>query len=144
MYSSDLRRAVETAQIVAAAKGLAVRTLADLREVDVGEWAGLTWEEIERRFPDGIVRHHERGHGWEQGESYEEMARRVLRALRRIGSAHPQDAVLVVGHGGTMRAIAAHMDGMDVASHRRHDTSYVLNCEVRRIVIEDGALRRMP
>ncbi|MDQ3874336.1 MAG: histidine phosphatase family protein [Actinomycetota bacterium] len=143
VYSSDLRRAVETAQIVATAKGLAVRALPELREVDVGEWAGLTWEEIERRFPEGVVRHHERGHGWEHGKSYEQMACRVLRALRGIGVRHPRDAVLVVGHGGTMRAIAAYIDRMDVANHRRHDGSRVLNCEVRRIAIENGVLRRM-
>jgi broad specificity phosphatase PhoE len=140
VYSSDLRRAVETAQIVAKRHGLEVETDPDLREVDVGEWSGLTWGEIEERYPDGVVRHRERGHGWERGESYEAMTDRVLSALRRIASQHDGDQVLVVVHGGTMRALAAHVASEGVVEHRR-SASAVRNCEVRVITIEDGVLR---
>lgn len=142
VYSSDLRRAAETAAMVAGALRLEVRTLPGLREVDVGEWSGLTWAEIEERFPDGVRRHHERGHGWTEGESYEEMQRRVLGALRTIAAGHPGARVLAVVHGGTMRTIAAHIDGMDVAAHRRAGRSRPAgNCEVRRIVVWRGTLR---
>ena len=53
VYSSDLRRALETAVILAAPHDLAVVTDADLREIDVGAWSGLTRAEITERFPDG-------------------------------------------------------------------------------------------
>src|SRR5579871_6119870 len=56
IYSSDLRRAADTASIVADALGLTVRVDAELREVDVGEWSGLTSAEIEARFPEGAAR----------------------------------------------------------------------------------------
>ncbi len=124
-------------------KGLEVRARWQLREVDVGEWTGLTWAEIEQRFPGGIARHHERGHGWEQGESYEAMAERVLAELGRIAEEHPGGTVLVVAHGGTMRAIAAHADGVDVATHRRRNSTPVRNCELRILAIENGRLRRL-
>ncbi|HEU0337127.1 MAG TPA: histidine phosphatase family protein, partial [Gaiellaceae bacterium] len=51
VYASPLRRAYETAEIVAATHDLPLRSVAGLREVDVGSWSGLTRSEIEARFP---------------------------------------------------------------------------------------------
>ena len=140
VYASDLRRAAETAHIVAARFDLPVDLDAGLREVDVGEWSGLTWAEIGERYPGAVERHHTRGHGWDHGESYEQMAERVIAALHRIAERHPGERVLVVVHGGTMRALAARIDGVAVAEHRR-GSSPVRNCEVRVVVFEDGAMR---
>jgi len=56
VYSSDLRRAWETAEAVASAKGLDVIRLPELREVDVGSWSGLTRDECEARFPEAFAR----------------------------------------------------------------------------------------
>src|SRR5690348_1398191 len=56
IVSSDLRRAHETALIIAEVKRLPVATDAGLREIDVGSWSGLTPEEIEQCFP-GMVTH---------------------------------------------------------------------------------------
>jgi phosphoserine phosphatase len=141
-YSSDLARARETAEIVAAPHGLQVTALATLREVDVGDWSGLTWSEIEARFPDRVSRHLTAGHGWQGGESYEAMGERVLAALRSIAENHPAEQVLVVGHGGGLRALAAHADGMTVASHRGQH-SPARNCQVYRFAIQNGAVRRL-
>jgi broad specificity phosphatase PhoE len=93
VYSSDLSRASETAAAIAGEHGLAVLVDPDLREIDVGGREGLTREEVEQRFPDG---------GW-NGETREEHAARVLRALHRIADRHPDGRVVVVGHGGTLR-----------------------------------------
>ena len=54
IFSSDLERARETAEIVGEAFGLSVQLDPRLREVDVGEWSGLTTAEIEGRFPEGL------------------------------------------------------------------------------------------
>jgi 2,3-bisphosphoglycerate-dependent phosphoglycerate mutase len=142
VYSSDLRRALETAEEVARRKGVEVQPVRELREVDVGEWSGLTWLEIQSRFPEGVRRHNDRGHGWETGESYGEMAERVVGALRAIAARHGGERVLVVVHGGTMRAIAAHIDGVDVARHRRDGRATpAANCEIRVVAVDDGLLR---
>jgi len=140
VYASDLRRAVETAEIVAGRFDLPVRVDAALREVDVGEWSGLTWAEIGERFREGAARHSTRGHGWEHGESYEQMAERVVAALLQIAEHHEGERVLVVVHGGTMRAVAARLDDVLVAEHRRR-AAPVRNGEVRLVEYEDGALR---
>jgi 2,3-bisphosphoglycerate-dependent phosphoglycerate mutase len=142
VYSSDLRRAADTARIIARSKGLPVRQLAALREVDVGEFSGLTLAEIDARWPDAQGRYETRGYGWVTGESYETMASRVLTALRTIAADHPGKAVVVVGHGGTIRAMLAVADGLDVASHRRV-VGPAANCAVFRLAVRDGDLLRV-
>ena len=75
VYSSPLRRALETAEIVAAAHGQEPVTVDALLEVDVGSWQGLTRAEIEERYPDQFARwlDHVDGFGFEDGESYEQL-----------------------------------------------------------------------
>lgn len=119
VYASDLRRAVDTAAAVAARQGLPVRALAELREVDVGSWSGLTRAEAEARAPEGFRRWLDGGPGWEDGETYAAMSERVLAAVRRIANAHPARPVLVVCHGGPIRALHAAALGLDVDAYRR-------------------------
>jgi broad specificity phosphatase PhoE len=142
IYSSDLARARETAELIAERAGVPFILEPQLREIDVGEWQGLTRPEIEERFPEGFTNWAARGHGWEQGETYEALAERVLAAIDRIVQSYPKGRVVVVGHGGTIRAIRAHVDESTVAEHRRL-LPPVSNCEVFRIGAENGTLRRL-
>ena len=119
VYSSDLQRARETAQIVAQTKGLDVQTTPDLREVDVGSWSGLTRAEAEAGYPEQYARWLQGGEGWEDGETYDQLGERVVRAIRRIAKTHEGERVLVVAHGGTIRAIHAAALGVDVHTYRR-------------------------
>src|SRR5918994_5304372 len=120
VYTSPLRRARETADVVAARHGLEAIVVAELREIDVGGWAGLSRTEVESRFPDAFRRWVRGGEGWDDGESYTEMAARVVDAVLRIAEAHPGGArVLVVSHGGPIRALHAAAARMDVHAYRR-------------------------
>ena len=119
IYSSDLRRARDTAAVVADSQGLDVRIEPDLREVDVGSWAGLTRAEAEERFPEGFARWTKGYPGWEDGESYEAMTDRVIAAVKRIAAEHRDERVLVVSHGGPIRAMHAEALGLDVHAYRR-------------------------
>ncbi len=100
VYSSDLQRAHETAEIVAEPHGLPVVADPGLREIDVGSWSGFTRAELAARFPGG-----ERP----DGETREQHAGRVLAAVERIAREHPGARVLLVTHGGTMRAVRSHV-----------------------------------
>ena len=119
VYSSDLKRARDTAAVVAESQGLEVRQLHDLREVDVGSWSGLTRAEAEERFPEGFARWRDGYPGWMDGETYEAMTDRVLRAVREIATEHESGRVLVVSHGGPIRAMHAAALGLDVHAYRR-------------------------
>jgi broad specificity phosphatase PhoE len=119
VYSSTLRRAADTARVVAEAQGLELVRLPELREVDVGSWSGLTREEAEERFPKGFARWREGFPGWDDGEDYDDMAQRVIGAVVEVALAHEDGRVLVVSHGGPIRAIHAAALGLDVHEYRR-------------------------
>jgi broad specificity phosphatase PhoE len=119
VFSSDLRRAADTAAEVARAQGIEAVELQGLREVDVGSWSGLTREEAEQRFPAGFARWQKGFPGWDDGESYEEMTSRVLDAVLGVARAHEGGRALVVSHGGPIRAIHAAALGLDVHTYRR-------------------------
>jgi broad specificity phosphatase PhoE len=112
VYSSDLARAADTAEPIAAVHGLAVTTDPDWREIDQGDWTGLTDEQIKARWPErwGWARHWTARPG---GESPEEVQRRTLTGLRRVARAHPDGVVVVVSHGAAIRTVAAACLGLD-------------------------------
>jgi probable phosphoglycerate mutase len=119
IYSSPLRRAHETALVVGAALGLPVETRPALREVDVGSWQGLSRDEIEERFPDDFQRWLDGGDGWSGGETYAGLQERVVRELLALARRHAGRRVLVVCHGGTIRAAQAAAAGLQYADTRR-------------------------
>jgi 2,3-bisphosphoglycerate-dependent phosphoglycerate mutase len=119
VYSSDLARARDTARAVASRRDLAVVERRDLREVDVGSWSGLTRAEAEQRFPDGYRRWLGGSEGWEDGETYEQLRERVVEAVVAISEQHSGERVLVVAHGGSIRAIHAAALSVDVRTYRR-------------------------
>jgi broad specificity phosphatase PhoE len=126
VYSSDLARARETAAVIAGRHGLDVIETSDLREKDFGSWEGLTDTEIMARFPNA-----QRGE-WGDGESRAELADRVVAALTEIAAAHFGGRVLVVTHGGPMRAALAH-SGSELPP-------LIANCDVVHLTVADGLL----
>jgi broad specificity phosphatase PhoE len=143
VFTSPLRRASETAEIVARRLALEVEPLEPLREIDVGAWSGLTRDEVAARFPDAYARWLERApHGFEDGETYDQLAARVLPAIRRLAERHPSETLLVVTHGGPSRVIQAHAAGIDYAEARRRET-VLANCAVCRFAVENGDIRRI-
>jgi probable phosphoglycerate mutase len=127
VYSSDLLRAHETARIVAQRRGLEVTAIRDLRERHFGTWEGLTDDEILVRFPEA------HSGAWGDGETRDEMAQRVFDALQRIAETHPSGRVLVVSHGGPLRAVLTHC-GVDGVGR-------IDNCHVVRIEVDGRVIR---
>jgi broad specificity phosphatase PhoE len=142
VFTSPLRRALETAEAVAAAIGVVVVQEPGLREVDVGSWTGLTRSEVEERDPEGYRRWLADGHGWGDGESYEELGERVLATLLSIAAGRDGATVGVVTHGGPIRAALAAAAGLDYGEARRN-TPPIENCAVFRIAAERGTLTRV-
>jgi alpha-ribazole phosphatase len=107
VYSSDLARTRRSAEILAAPRRLAALPLAGLREFAMGRWEGLTAEEIRSRAPDAFAE-------WVAdvgrfqfpgGECLDQVASRSWSAFEDIVAAHEAQAVVIVGHGGSNRAI---------------------------------------
>jgi broad specificity phosphatase PhoE len=143
VYTSPLRRASETAGIVADRLGLEVELVAALREIDVGSWSGLTRDEVAARFPEEYARWLERSpHGFANGETYDELAARVLPAISALADRDPSATVLAVTHGGPSRVVQAHAAGIDYVEARRRET-VLANCAVCCFAVEDGEFRRL-
>ena len=142
VYSSPLLRAHETALILAASLHLEIEKTDALREVDVGSWSGLTRTEVEARFPDGFRRWLGYGHGWTDGETYDELGARVVSGLQRIAAEHPHGTVLAVTHGGPIRSALAVAEGVPFDEARR-SIHVVGNCAIVRLAVRDGELERV-
>ena len=142
VYSSPLRRAVETAELVARPHHLEPKPVEALREVDVGSWQGLTRSEIEARFPEQFRRWLAFEQGWEDGETYEQMGVRVVRALEELAARHDGERVLALTHGGPIRAAIAAASGISHSEARRREP-VVGNCAVVELDAQDGILRRV-
>jgi alpha-ribazole phosphatase len=119
VYASPLERARHTAEIVAAAHGVPLTLVDDLRELSLGEWEGRTVEEIRAMPGDPYA-------CWIRdpvagcppgGEPLPRVQERVVRAVEAIAAAHPNgDDVLVVCHGGVISAYLAHCLGLPLSS----------------------------
>jgi probable phosphoglycerate mutase len=108
-YSSDIKRAMETSQAIAAAVGFNPTPSRSLREIYLGEWEGLTTEQIAKRFPDAWASWVEEPN-WDAvpgGEGAAFFETRVAAALDDIYERHESGEVLVVTHGGVIQ-IALH------------------------------------
>jgi broad specificity phosphatase PhoE len=97
---------------------------------------------VEARFPEGFTRWRSGGSGWEDGESYEEMAERVIGALRTIAEDHPDGRVLVISHGGPIRAIHAAAEGVAIRDYRRL-RPVEPNARLSSVAVENGRLTRL-
>lgn len=109
IYSSDLSRAYQTAWEIGAALRIAVQLLPPLREIDLGEWSGLTRDEICRRFPIEY-RLLEQGQDIPRGnaETRAAMAHRVIESVSAMVWQHPGERLALVTHGGPVRALLGH------------------------------------
>ncbi len=109
VYTSPLSRCVESAEIVGKAFGLSPIPLDGLKEVALGAWEGLTFEQISARFPDEAARmsRDRSKFVYPGGESVAQMAARAAKAWKEIVVRSEGRQVAVVGHGGVNRAILA-------------------------------------
>jgi len=106
-YSSDLARSVYGANLIAAEHGLRPVKDVRLRELHIGAWEGLTWVEIQRRWPvewqarlDDLVNVAPSG-----GESLQQMADRVRPVIAGLVEKHRGEEIAIVAHGGVNRVI---------------------------------------
>lgn len=133
VHSSDLARARETAAPLARALGLAVVAHADLRERHFGRLEGLSYAEIEQRFPEDARRWRQRepGFGPGGGESLQVFSARVLEVFTRLAEVHRGQTIAVVAHGGVLDCLYRAAQGIELQAPR---TWQLANAAVNRLL----------
>lgn len=107
IYSSDLQRALETARGIAQQHTCDVQVEANLREINFGDWEGLTYDEIKKKQPQSLA-------AWENdiyknappnGETLEQLTMRVQAVLEDLRAKRTDKTVLLVAHGGVLQTL---------------------------------------
>lgn len=116
IYASDLLRASETAETLAAGLGLPVVLDPRLREYDIGIFNGIVWREVEFLYPEiwHAFRHNPEWVQVPEAETNEAFHARLSAAVADIRAGHEAgETIAVVSHGGSMGMILACLLGMD-------------------------------
>jgi broad specificity phosphatase PhoE len=139
-YTSPLRRAYNTASILAQPHGLKLEVMDELIEIKLGDWQGLHMDEISRRWPEL----------WKQsrtdpsevtmpnGESFRQVAERAVRAFERIVAANQGRQALIVSHEAVLKMIIIHALGASTSIYRRFELS---NASLSIIEVKEGKAR---
>lgn len=107
IYSSDLLRSRQTAELIANHLCLGITLESRLREMNLGDWEGMLSDEIQSQYPQELAERacnplHASAPG---GESAIQVARRVIAAVNEIGMRHHDKPVLIVAHGISLAII---------------------------------------
>jgi len=139
VYASDLTRARDTAQAVAARAGLMVQTDTGLRERGFGVFEGLTFDEIEQRFPDGARRWRQRdaSFGPAGGETLTTFYTRAVAAVTALAARHRGQHIAVVAHGGVLDALYRAATRVALDAPR---TWHLGNASINRLLASDAGL----
>ena len=140
IYSSPMRRCLETAQPLAAATGLTAQPIPSLHDLDYGDWQWKTFEEA-RAVDEGlftqwfVTPHLVRFPG---GDSLQDLVLRTADAVRMVVAAHPDETVVLVGHDSVNRALLLQMLDQPLSSYWRLPQS---PCAINELTIEPGEIK---
>lgn len=129
LYASTLARAWESAHLIGSATGLVPQPQPFLHEINDGQWAGHTPEQLLQRFPEHMAAVAAAPDTTPRldGESYAQLQTRMVAGFELLAARHPHATVLAVSHGGAIRALLCHVLGMPLA-------------HVGRLWLDNGAL----
>ena len=137
LYSSDLGRAVQTAQEIANVAGHSIITNPRLRERHLGIFQGLSGTEIQTRFPEEYKCHRTLGATYviPDGESVEQQVVRNIECLNELALKHLGETIVVVTHGGVLSGLFRHTFSIPFTAPRRFDFT---NAGLNVFAYEDG------
>lgn len=134
LYSSDLGRAVQTAEIIGACLGLGVTIDQRLRERHLGSLQGLTMREFHEQFPEEFAAHTSGDPDYilPGGESARQRFERCVACCVELAARHAGQRVLVVTHGGVLMSLFYHALGIPLTDPRRFS---LFNAAINRFTI---------
>jgi broad specificity phosphatase PhoE len=121
VYSSPVRRAVQTAEIIAAPQGLPVTIEPSLTEILLGPWKGLSEDQVEKEYPEEYAM-------WQTSpsqvkiadrETLKEVQARAIDAIGRILAGGEKGEILAVTHVAVIRCLTLHFHGRDLDDYKK-------------------------
>lgn len=140
IYTSPLKRAMNTARILAEPHKLELNVLDDLTEIGLGDWQGLHRDEISQKWPEiwrqsridpSVVT-------FPNGENFQQLTERAVRAFNRIVADNTNRHTLAVTHDAVIRVLAAHVLGTSNSIYRHMEIN---NASLSVIRVEDDRMR---
>lgn len=142
LYSSDLQRAYETAQIIGQATGLRVIRKPGLREINFGVWQGLSSQEIRERDPEVYAAR--RANPYDvapaQAETWRQFFDRAVSAAEEVLAETEAQRLIIVSHSGVCTVLGLRALGLDCTGKRTFDSH---NCGVHTIAIQETGWRAL-
>jgi broad specificity phosphatase PhoE len=136
IYSSDLQRALQTAQVLHQGRDIPLLTDKRLREICFGEWEGEVFSEMFAKFPDrfalsrsdpGVVMA-------PGGESVEQVAARTTLLADEISNLYPSGKVLIVTHGMALATLVCRANGVPLTDAYKMVPDNALPFEISWVV----------
>ena len=139
VYASDLDRARDTARALARHAGTELRLDSGLRERGFGVFEGLTYAEIEQRFPDAARRwrRREADFGPDGGETLRAFCDRAVGSVAALAARHRGQRIAVVAHGGVLDALYRAATRLPLEAPR---TWHIANASINRLLASDNGL----
>ncbi len=140
LYSSDLRRAYDTAQIIGQMVGLPVIPHAGLREMHFGTWQGLTVAQIRARDPEVYAAR--RANPYDvpppEGESWRQFFTRVVQTVEDILRKTEAERLILVTHSGVCTVLGLHAQGLGYRGKRTFGNA---NCAIHILAVRGNRWR---
>ncbi len=142
-YASPMSRTQVTARLIVEGRDVAPTPVDAFREIDHGEWEGMTRSDVKARFGEEYER-------WENdpftfaprgGETGLSVLSRALPAFLDIVGRHRRSTVLVVSHKATIRILIGHLLGLDLRGYR--DTLDLSPCGLSVLDVQEGGRARL-
>lgn len=139
IYTSDLKRAYRTAEIIAKPLNLPLKELEGLKEINVGIWGGMTLKEIKESYGEEFKKWNtDSEYRVEKGESFNDLTLRVAEAITNIMENHKGETICIVTHGGAIKSFIGSLLELSNPSKRKF---FIENCSITIVKMkEDGKL----
>ena len=141
IYSSDLKRAYETAMPHAVLRNLEIKTSEKLREIFVGDWEGASVPVLKsEQYDEFVIRRTYRNFVYPNGESTYHAAERMRAELLKICEENPERSVLVVSHSAVIRAFWYYLSGY-TEENMTDRVQFMPNAAYCTLTYENGVLK---
>lgn len=138
-FSSPMRRCLDTANHAMASLNIELRQLEQIRELDFGEWEGVSFKDIKRLDPLGVekMKRCDLDFRFPKGESLSDFIERIETSTDRLLRT-PQDSVVVFAHGGVIRFMVCKLLGVAYDRHSFFNVNYASVYEFK--ISDNGAV----